>query len=181
MQARLAIASSSAALVLAACAPAQTAPTPTAPKPAPAASPAASPVASPAASPSPALAKPAVPSPSPAASPAPGGATVQVRADARLGSILADGQGRTLYTFDRDTPGVSACSGGCAQTWPPLQASGTPTGPGDLPGRLGTLERPDGGRQVTYNEMPLYTYAQDTQPGDTKGDGVGGNWHVAHP
>ena len=120
-------------------------------------------------------------SPQPAASPAASSATVQVRAAPRLGSILADGQGRTLYRFDRDTPGASACSGGCAQTWTPLQASGTPTGPADLPGRLGTLERPDGGRQVTYNETPLYTYAADTQPGDAKGDDVGGNWHVAHP
>jgi predicted lipoprotein with Yx(FWY)xxD motif len=120
-------------------------------------------------------------SPQPAASPAASGATVQVRADPRLGSILADGQGRTLYKFDRDAPDTSNCSGGCPQTWHPLVASGNPTGPGDLPGKLGTLERPDGGRQVTYNGIPLYTYATDTQPGDAKGDGVGGSWHVVHP
>jgi predicted lipoprotein with Yx(FWY)xxD motif len=48
-------------------------------------------------------------------------------------------------------------------------------------GKLGAIQRPDGGRQVTYGGLPLYTYSQDTQPGDAKGDGVGGSWHVVHP
>jgi predicted lipoprotein with Yx(FWY)xxD motif len=122
------------------------------------------------------------PSGSPGAAPAAGSMTVQLRTDPNLGSILADNQGRTLYRFDRDTRDTSNCSGGCAQNWPPLLLpSGDPTGPAELPGKLATIARADGGRQVTYSGLPLYTYAQDTQPGDTKGEGVGGVWHVVHP
>lgn len=108
--------------------------------------------------------------------------TVAIADAGSLGMILTDSAGLTLYTFDRDTPGVSNCAGGCAATWPPLLlAEGDPVAPPDLAGTLGVITRADGGRQVTYNDQPLYLYARDQNPGDTTGEGVGGIWHVAKP
>jgi predicted lipoprotein with Yx(FWY)xxD motif len=108
--------------------------------------------------------------------------TVAIADAGNLGMILTNSAGMTLYTFDRDTPGVSNCSGGCAATWPPLLLpEGDPIALPDLTGALGVITRADGGRQVTYNDQPLYLYARDQKPGDTTGEGVGGIWHVAKP
>jgi predicted lipoprotein with Yx(FWY)xxD motif len=110
--------------------------------------------------------------------------TVEVRST-RLGRILVDSQGRTLYLFKKDSRGKSACSGECAKFWPPLRVSGKPTaGSGISAARLGTISRSDGKRQVTYNGHPLYTFAQDSRPGQTNGQGLtafGGAWFVLSP
>ena len=102
-----------------------------------------------------------------------------------LGSILVDSRGRTLYLVEADKAGRSACSGGCAALWPPLPATGTPHGgPGVQAGKLGTIARSGGGRQVTYNGHPLYTFAGDAKPGDTAGqalDQFGAEWYVVNP
>ena len=113
-----------------------------------------------------------------------GGLTVNVKDSGTMGKILTGSNGRTLYRFDRDTtPGTSACTGACTQTWPALLLTqGDPKGSSDLVGKLDTFNRQDPvGRQVTYNGSPLYYFATDTQPGDTKGDGVGGVWHAVQP
>jgi predicted lipoprotein with Yx(FWY)xxD motif len=103
-------------------------------------------------------------------------------ATSSLGQILIDAEGRTLYLFMRDSNNTSNCTGGCAQTWPPLLVTGTPTGGlGVEASKIGTTSRSDGGTQVTYNGHPLYHYAQDSAPGDTEGQGVGGNWFVVSP
>jgi predicted lipoprotein with Yx(FWY)xxD motif len=108
--------------------------------------------------------------------------TVQTRTAGNLGTVLVSNDGKTLYVFDRDTPGTSACTGDCATTWPPLTlASGDPVAPPGVGGKFALITRSDGKRQVTYNDRPLYNFAADTQPGDTKGDGVGGIWHAAKP
>jgi predicted lipoprotein with Yx(FWY)xxD motif len=107
--------------------------------------------------------------------------TVNV-ASSSLGSILVDGQGRTLYVFLKDTAGVSNCTDGCATTWPPLTATGSPTAGAGVDGSLlGTIQRTGGGTQVTYKQRPLYHFASDAAAGDTKGQGVGGNWFVVSP
>jgi predicted lipoprotein with Yx(FWY)xxD motif len=106
--------------------------------------------------------------------------TIQTR-QTGLGTVLTGPNGMTLYTFDRDTPGVSNCNGNCAAAWPPLPASGTPTAPAGVGGTLTVITRADGSQQVAYNAQPLYFYAEDQQPGQTTGDGVGGVWHVAKP
>ncbi|MEX2555310.1 MAG: hypothetical protein WEB06_06745 [Actinomycetota bacterium] len=107
--------------------------------------------------------------------------TVNV-ATSPLGQILIDAEGRTLYLFMNDTANTSVCTGGCAQTWPPLLVTGPPTGGlGVEASKLGTTSRTDGGTQVTYNGHPLYHFASDSAPGDTKGQGVGGNWFVVSP
>jgi predicted lipoprotein with Yx(FWY)xxD motif len=111
------------------------------------------------------------------------GTTIAVVQDATLGAILTDGDGFTLYTFTNDTAnsGESACSGACAQAWPPLEVDGEPTAPPQASGELETITRDDGTTQVTYNGMPLYRFASDAAPGETNGQGVGGVWFVAEP
>ena len=105
------------------------------------------------------------------------GATVAV-ADSDLGSILVDGQGNTLYVFTNDTQGeASTCTGGCAAAWPALAGTVT-AGEGVDASLIGTVAGEDGTEQATYDGWPLYHYAEDTGPGDTSGQGVGGVWWV---
>lgn len=85
--------------------------------------------------------------------------------------VLADAAGRTLYTFDKDAPGKSNCSGGCLAAWPAFIAK-----PEAAPkGEFGLIADT---RQWTINGKPLYYYVGDTKPGDRTGDGQGGVWHV---
>ncbi len=102
---------------------------------------------------------------------------------AKLGTILTDGKGMTLYIFTKDTAdsGASACYDQCATNWPPLVANGEPTLASGVPGTLGTITRTDGTMQVTYNGMPLYYYAADKAAGDTNGQDVGDVWYVVNP
>ena len=100
----------------------------------------------------------------------------------RLGAHLVGPDGRTLYIFLADTtPGTSACVDACADVWPPLLVGdGVPVVPGaGIAGSFGTIERPDGSRQVAYEGQPLYFYVGDSGPGDTTGHGVGDVWFVA--
>ena len=93
-------------------------------------------------------------------------------------TVLVNGKGFTLYWFARDTPGKSNCEGTCAQYWIPLKGPAT-LNPG-VTGQLGTIKRPDGSVQATFDGHPLYTYVSDTAPGQNSGDGVnldGGLWH----
>lgn len=116
--------------------------------------------------------------------PAPGSTTgmeVKVSSNATLGKFLVDEDGMTLYLFTNDTPGVSNCTGNCLTAWPPLLTVGSPRADDGVTGKLGTITRPDGALQVTYNDMPLYYYISDVNPGDTVGQGVGGVWFVVAP
>jgi predicted lipoprotein with Yx(FWY)xxD motif len=110
--------------------------------------------------------------------------TIEVR-NTRLGKILVDSHGRTLYLFKKDPRGKSACSGECAKFWPPLRVGGRPTaGRGISAAKVGTISRSDGTRQVTYNGHPLYTFRQDSSPGQTRGQGLtafGAAWFVLSP
>ena len=97
-------------------------------------------------------------------------------------TILTDAQGRTLYYFTPDTPTKLACKGGCAKAWPPLliSGSGTPTSATSLPGTLSVMKNANG-KQVEYNGHLLYTYAGDTSPGQTTGQGLENKWFVYTP
>ncbi len=98
-------------------------------------------------------------------------------------TILTDASsGKTLYYFTPDTATKAACTGGCAQTWPPLLATGpgTPTSATSLPGML-TVVSSGNGNQVAYNGHPLYTFSGDTGPAQTNGEGIGGKWFVCTP
>jgi predicted lipoprotein with Yx(FWY)xxD motif len=100
-----------------------------------------------------------------------------------LGKILTDGQGKTLYLYTKDTPGVSNCSGTCLTNWPPLlvPTGTTPSGSTDVTAKLGTIQRSDGSSQVTINDMPAYYWIKDAKPGDATGQNVGGVWFVFDP
>ena len=113
--------------------------------------------------------------------PASAGTKVAV-ANTTLGRVLVDGRGRTLYLFEKDKRGKSACSGKCAGFWPPLIASGKPLATaGAKASLLGTTRRADGRLQVTYNHHPLYTFVKDTRKGQTNGEGLnvfGAEWYA---
>jgi predicted lipoprotein with Yx(FWY)xxD motif len=109
-------------------------------------------------------------------------ATVKVR-KVSLGRILVNGKSQTLYLFEKDKKGKSACSGQCAKFWPPLLTKGKPkAGSGVKASLLGTTKRSDGTTQVTYNKHPLYRFLNDNNKvGSTKGEGVnafGAEWYV---
>ena len=104
-------------------------------------------------------------------------------AKTNLGKVIANGSGRTLYLFEKDKRGKSACSGACAQNWPLLLTKGTPkAGAGAKSALLGTTRRSDGTIQVTYNGHPLYTFVADNgKRGSTTGEGIdafGAKWYV---
>lgn len=106
------------------------------------------------------------------------GTTVQLRSTS-LGNVLVDARGLTLYLYTPDTSGKSTCYGQCASFWPPLLAKGKlVAGKGLLAAKLGTTRRTDGSLQVTYAGHPLYFFAQDSKPGETKGEDVQGIWYV---
>ncbi|KIL98684.1 Orf21 putative lipoprotein [Paramagnetospirillum magnetotacticum MS-1] len=94
-----------------------------------------------------------------------------------LGAVLTDEKGMTLYTFDKDAPGMSACVDACAQNWPPLMAAGGAMAEGDYT----VIKRADGSMQWAYKGKPLYTWAKDAKPGDTTGEGFKDIWHAAKP
>ena len=102
-----------------------------------------------------------------------------------LGRIIVDSRGHTLYLFEKDRRGASACSGACLVYWPPLLTSGAPTTTkGARPSLLGSIRRADGTRQVTYAGHPLYLFSGDTRRGQTNGEGLkdfGAGWYVLMP
>ena len=112
------------------------------------------------------------------------GATVGVKRSG-LGTVLVDAKGSTLYLFEADKTTKSTCYGACAGVWPPLTATGAPkAGPHVVASELGTTKRTDGTTEVTYHGHPLYYYAGDAQPGDTKGQALnqfGAEWYVLAP
>jgi predicted lipoprotein with Yx(FWY)xxD motif len=92
-------------------------------------------------------------------------------------TVLTNSKGFTLYSFAPDTSTKSNCNGTCAQFWPPVQGPATASG---VKGTFGTIKRSDGSTQATFDGHPLYTFAADTAPGQTKGNGLneqGGVWH----
>ncbi|MCL4389878.1 MAG: hypothetical protein M1484_00860 [Patescibacteria group bacterium] len=88
------------------------------------------------------------------------------------GPVLTDAKGMTLYTYDKDTAGVSNCSGSCLANWPAFrQASPSAMMEANLSVIVAT-------KQYTWKGLPLYYYIGDKKPGDMTGDGLGGVWHV---
>ena len=119
-----------------------------------------------------------------AATPAARSATVTT-ARTGLGRVVADGTGRTLYLFEKDTASHSGCSGACAAYWPPLLTKGGAVAIKGVQGSLlGTIRRSNGSRQVTYAGHPLYFFAGDTGRGQTNGQGLhdfGAGWYALTP
>jgi len=110
---------------------------------------------------------------------------VRTRNVSGLGTVLVNGKGFTVYVFLRDKrSSKSTCTDICAVAWPPLvvpRGDKPIAGPGVKPSMLGTTNRSDGTRQITYNGWPLYLWANDDQPGQASGQGLnnlGGLWYV---
>ena len=100
------------------------------------------------------------------------GPVVKTASNAKLGTVLVDAQGLTLYSLSAERSGKFICTGSaCLHVWHPLTvpAGSKPTGG---VGSLGVVRRPDGSMQATYKGMPLYTFAQDTAPGQASGQGI---------
>jgi len=126
-------------------------------------------------------------SPGPAGSGHTARAEVTARSLPRVGTVLVNGQGRALYMFVPDNRQKVTCTGVCAATWPPMKLPpGTrpAAGPGVKAALLGSDPDPGGGRVVTYNGWPLYTYTADVQPGQATGQAInlnGGYWYLLRP
>jgi predicted lipoprotein with Yx(FWY)xxD motif len=93
-------------------------------------------------------------------------------------AVLANAHGLTLYWFAPDSSAASTCTGSCAAYWPPV--TGDPQAGQGIPGTFGTIIRPGGGQQMTYDGHPLYTYIGDNGPGQANGNNLdlnGGLWY----
>jgi predicted lipoprotein with Yx(FWY)xxD motif len=111
---------------------------------------------------------------------APPHAQVAVRSTA-LGHVLVDARGHTLYVFDQDKGGKSACSGGCAAAWPPFLTAGSPVAlKGVNASLVGTAKRSDGKLQVTFAHHPLYFFAKDAKAGQVGGASIA-HWAALSP
>jgi predicted lipoprotein with Yx(FWY)xxD motif len=89
--------------------------------------------------------------------------------------VLVDAKGMTVYTYDKDSAnsGKSACTGRCAENWPPIKASeAKPAAPYSI------VTREDGSKQLAYKGKPLYTFVKDKKPGDKSGDKAMDVWHA---
>jgi len=96
-----------------------------------------------------------------------------------LGKVVVDGNGRTVYVFDKDTSGKSNCEDDCLAKWPAVPAAeGTPQLDGIDASLVGTVTRSDGSKQLSIDGLPVYLFAQDSKAGEAKGQAVGGVWWV---
>jgi len=112
-------------------------------------------------------------------------AVVSTASVPKLGRILVDAKGFTLYDFHKDKGRQSSCYGACAKVWPPLTSAGpAKVGEGARGSKLGTVKRQDGTLQVTYAGHPLYTYTADVKAGDVSGNdfsSFGAQWYALLP
>lgn len=118
-----------------------------------------------------------------------GSDTVSVQSIGGAGDVLADSSGAALYTPEQEANGKILCTGECTGIWMPLTTTNSeaPTGSDEIASDLGTVNRSDGGTQVTFKGAPLYTFTQES-PGEVTGDGLKDNfsgqgftWHVVTP
>jgi predicted lipoprotein with Yx(FWY)xxD motif len=113
--------------------------------------------------------------------------TIRVRSLPRVGTVLVSSSGYTLYMFEPDARRRVTCTKLCAAAWPPVKISPGArlvAGPAVRADLLGSDPDPAGGRVVTYNGWPLYTYVSDVQPGWADGQDIdlnGGYWYVMRP
>jgi predicted lipoprotein with Yx(FWY)xxD motif len=102
------------------------------------------------------------------------GAAAQAQDFKSANGMMVNKSGMTLYTFDKDAGGKSACNGPCAQIWPPAMAGADAKASGDW----SIVTRDDGAKQWAYKGKPIYTYSKDAKSGDMTGDGFNGAWHA---
>jgi predicted lipoprotein with Yx(FWY)xxD motif len=104
-----------------------------------------------------------------------------------VGPALTDPSGDTLYLFTRDRQHQISCTSACTPTWQPLVVPDGATaraGAGADAMLIGTIPSPHGGRQITYNHWPVYTYSHNLTTFSAAGNGIhydGGTWWVITP
>jgi predicted lipoprotein with Yx(FWY)xxD motif len=135
--------------------------------------------------------QPAAPAPVPTASSAPASSpaaepqgSVELKvADSKLGRIVVDAKGMTVYYFTKDVKdsGKSNCTGECIAAWPPVLAQSDSPKVEGVTGTVGTIPTPEGKKQITINGMPIYYWVNDKAPGDTTGQDVNKVWYVVAP
>ncbi len=106
---------------------------------------------------------------------------VMIREKPGVGKYLTDSDGKTLYWFKKDSPGKSACAGGCSEKWPSFQAEKVSPPKGFSKEDFATITRQDGKKQTTFRDYPLYYFENDKKPGDTNGQGLNDAWFVVNP
>ncbi|MFE9570484.1 SCO0930 family lipoprotein [Streptomyces sp. NPDC006692] len=108
---------------------------------------------------------------------------LSVRKDPKLGDVIVDARGMTVYRFKKDSawPMKSACTGACLQKWPAVAPVDKSNTKGIALKGFVTFNRPDGVKQQSITCWPVYTFSGDTKPGDTNGQGVGGTWYAVSP
>jgi predicted lipoprotein with Yx(FWY)xxD motif len=106
---------------------------------------------------------------------------VKIAEPSGLGKYLTDTQGMALYMFKQDSPGHSACSGGCVANWPLFYREKVVPPRGLASDDFGTISREDGAMQTTFRGYPLYYFKEDKKPGDTKGNGMMDVWYLIDP
>ncbi|MDD9266662.1 hypothetical protein ACFPES_06410 [Paenibacillus sp. GCM10023248] len=111
----------------------------------------------------------------------PGNGGIAIGTKPDLGNYLTDANGMTLYYYDKDTKGVSNCSGKCLEKWPAFYSDAISAPTGVNSADFGTLTRADGSLQTTYKGFPLYYWVDDKKMGDTTGQDVGHVWYVVDP
>jgi predicted lipoprotein with Yx(FWY)xxD motif len=111
--------------------------------------------------------------------------TVSLAKVSGVGQVLVDSKGFALYSPKQDSSAMIRCTGSCTAIWVPLTVSGKPTADSSVAGKIGTVMRPDGKTQVTFDGKPLYTFVEDNSPKTVNGNGAsdqfGGehfNWKV---
>ena len=113
------------------------------------------------------------------------GSTVITTVSSSAGTFLATSSGHAVYLWSKDGDGMSACTGACTGAWPPVTTTGQVTASGGAKSSdLGTITRPDGTKQVTYDGHPLYFFTGDSGPGMASGqgnDGFGAKWWLVSP
>ncbi len=106
---------------------------------------------------------------------------VMIREKPGVGKYLTDSSGKTLYWFKKDSPGKSACSGGCLEKWPVFHAENVSPPKGLSKEDFATISREDGKKQTTFKDYPLYYFENDKKSGDTTGQGKNDVWFVVNP
>ncbi|MEV6139699.1 hypothetical protein AB0L63_27370 [Nocardia sp. NPDC051990] len=94
--------------------------------------------------------------------------------------VLVDEKGRALYLFTKDSAGVSNCADDCLAKWPAFSGPITAAAGIDS-AKIASIARADGTNQVAYAGKPLYYFAADTEPGDTRGQGAMNAWYLIGP
>ncbi|MEU2394125.1 SCO0930 family lipoprotein [Streptomyces sp. NPDC007369] len=114
---------------------------------------------------------------------APATGKLSVAKNPKLGDIVVDGNGMTVYRFKKDTawPMASNCTGDCLAKWPVVPPVDKANAKGIIEKGFSVLDRPDGKKQQSIDCWPIYTFTGDKKPGDTNGQGVGGTWYAVSP